>query len=342
MTRPFALVVAAAAAAPVASQPADADHPKLVLRMSRAFIESLTRQTFDESFPIDSRQKGVTISGTGRASGGYAVAFNKSQTEAAFELRVDAAVDTDVGATRRPVRVDLGGHAPLFATRRVTFDGTTYAAGPVGVSAGYHSTLDGISTVRRGPLSPVIRLAARPVVVRSLPKADRSAAEVVRAKAREKVVEETDGVVDVLNGIHEVRVELTKKLRERKLGPDRDPPALATTDDAILVGYGFPEGSPPTLPATTDGPPAPVEIWAFHKLTAEEALVLKLLEPQLKKEWNDKVKPRFVAQLARHSPELAERVASATHDVRHDLPGADGWHRIRFFQRLPDATPPAP
>lgn len=342
MTRLFALVAAAAVAGPAAAQPPDPEQTKVVLRMSRAFIESLTRQTFDEPFPIHSTQKRVVITGTGRATGGYTVAFHKSETEAAFELRADAVIDTDVGATRRPVRVQLDGYAPLFATRRVTFDGNKYSIGPVGVQATYTSTLEGIGTVRNGPLSPLIRRVARPVVMRALPKADRSAAEVVCDKAREKVIQETEGIVDVLNGIHEVRVELTKKLRERMTEPDRDRPALATTDDAILVGYGFPERSPPTVPAPTDGPHSPVEIWVYRKLSPTEEQALKRLEPQLKEEWKNTVKPRIVAQLAKHSPALAERVRTATHDVKHDPAGATGWHRLRFFQQPPVVAPPTP
>lgn len=342
MIRLFALVAVVAAADPAAAQPPDPPAPKVVGRVSRAFIESLTRRTFDEAAPVATTQQGATITGTTHVSGGYSVWFHKSQTEAAFELRVDGTVDTDVGVRRRPVCLQLDGHADLFATRRVVFDGNTYAGGPVGVQACYHSTLEGLDTLRRGPLSPVVRRVGRTVALRALPEADRAAGAEVRTRTRDKVLEETAGVIDVLNAVHEARKEVTTKLHARKLGPPPDArPALATTDDALLLGVGFPAGSPPELPAAAGAPSAPAEIWVYRPLAPAERLALESIRPDAKKAWEDKVKPRLVEQLKQRSPELARRLEDATHEVTIDVPGAPGWHRIRFFKEFHDA-PPAP
>jgi hypothetical protein len=345
-TRLMTLLAAVAAAGPAVAEqpePPDPNRPKVVLRMSRAFVESLTRQTFDEVTPVATTQKGATITGTTRVSGGYSVAFLKSQTEAAFELHVNGVVDADLGVARRPVCVQLDGHAALTATRRVSFDGVTYAGGPVAVQACYQSTLEGVGTLRRGLLSPVIRRVARPIALRALPEADRAASGEVRTRTRDKVLEETDPVVEILNAVHVVRKEVTDKLRDRGLGlPAEDRPALATTDDALLSGFGFPAGSPPTLPAAAGGPSAPVEIWVYHPLTAAQRLALERARPEVKTAWEEKVKPRLAAQLARHSPELARRLEDATHEVDIDVAGAPGWHRIRFFKELHSAAPAAP
>ena len=342
MTRLTALVAAVAVAGTAQAQPPDATTPKVVLVVSRAFVESLTRQTFDEVAPIATTQKGATIAGTAHVAGGFTVWFHKSQTEAAFDIRADGTVDTDIGVTRRPVCVQLDGHAGLCATRRIAFDGDAYAGGPVAVQAGYASTLEGIDTLRRGPLAPVIRRVGQRVVLRTLPKADREAGGAVRSRTADKMTEETERVVEILNAVHKVRVEVTTKLRDRGLGaPDERRPALATTDDALLAGFGFPKGSPPTLPVA-GGPTASAEIWVYRPLSAAERLALERIRPEAKDAWDTKVKPKVVAQLKRHSPALAERVENATHDVTIDVTGAPGWHRIRFFKELNEAAPPTP
>jgi len=341
-TRLAALLVAAAASGPAVAQPPDPNSPKVVLRMSRAFIENLTSRTFDDVAPVATTQKGATIVGTTRVSGGFTVAFHKSPTEAAFDIRADGTVDTDLGVTRRPVCVALDGHAGFCAARRITFDGETYAGGPVAVQADYASTLDGIGTLRRGPLAPLIRRVARPVVLRALPDADRAAGAEVRARARDKMSEKTDRAVAILNAVHAVNAEVIQKLRDRELVPERGRPALATTDDALLGGLGFPEGSPPALPAAAVGPSGPVEIWVYRPLSPAQRLVLERIHTEAKRKWEKDVKPRFVAEVERHSPELARRAEAATHEVTFDFPGAPGWHCIRFFRELRDAEPNTP
>ena len=99
-------------------------------------------------------------------------------------------------------------------------------------------------------------------------------------------------------------------------------------DFAIILFWA--NGGPSHLDTFDLKPHAPVEIWVYHPLTVAETVAIKLLEPELEKAWNEKAKPRLVAQLERHSPALARRVADATHEVRHDIPGAPGWHRVRF------------
>ncbi|HYH67492.1 MAG TPA: hypothetical protein VD866_22535 [Urbifossiella sp.] len=341
-TRLMTLLVAVAAAGPAAAQAPDPTRPKVVVRVSRAFVENLTSRTFDDVSPVATTQKGATIVGTSRLSGGFTVAFHKSPTEAAFDIRADGTVDTDLGVTRRPVCVALDGHAGFCAARRITFDGDTYAGGPVGVEANYASTLEGIGTLRRGPFAPVIRRVARPVVLGSLPEADRAAAAEVRARARDKMTEKTDRVVAILNAVHDVNAEVIQKLRDRDLVPDKGRPVLATTDDALLGGLGFPEGSPLALPAAAGGPSGPVEIWVYRPLSPAQRVLLDRILAEAKEKWGKDVKPRFVAEVARHSPDLARRAENATHEVTIDVPGAPGWHRIRFFRDLHDAAPPAP
>lgn len=338
----LALTFAAAGPAPAESPP-DPNRPKVVLRVSRAFVESLTRRGFEQVEPVAATEKGAAVAGTARVAGGYSVAFHKSQTEAAFDLRVGGRLDTQLGVTRRPVGVHLRGHSPLAATRRVTFDGRVYAGGPVSVEACYESALGGIETLRRGPLAPVVRRIARPVVLRALPEADRAAGDKIRTQVRDAVTRETDQVVAVLNAVHEARGDVTELLRGRGLRVGEGRLALAATDDDLLAGVGFPAGTPPALPDAAGAATAPVEIWVYHQLTAEQERTLALVRPDVRRAWDERVKPHLVERLARHSPALARRLDEATHEVTPNaLPGAAGWHRIRFFKELHGADAPTP
>ncbi|HEX4610660.1 MAG TPA: hypothetical protein VH092_20890 [Urbifossiella sp.] len=338
--RLIALAIALVAAEPAAAEPPpDPARPKVVLRISRTFVESLTRRGFEQDEPIATTQMGATIAGSARVAGGYSVVFNKSQTETAFDLRVDGRIDTQLGMTRRPVCVALSGHASLLATRRVAFDGRTYAGGPVGVEDCYQSTLDGIGTLRRGPLAPVVRRIARPVVLRALPDADRAAGDEIRTQVRDAVTRETDQVVAVLNAVHAVREDVTELLKSRGLRVGDGRLALATTDDALLAGLGFPAGAPASVPDAAGGLTAPVEIWVYHPLTAGQELAFKLIHPDVQRAWDERVKPRLVERLARQSPALARRLEEAAHEVTINV--LPGWHRIRFFKELHGAAPSA-
>jgi hypothetical protein len=117
---------------------------------------------------------------------------------------------------------------------------------------------------------------------------------------------------------------------------------VATDDDALLGGLGFPAGSSPAVPAAGGAPSAPVEIWVYRPLSPAQRLALASIRPEAKDAWDTAVKPKLVAQLERHSPALAQRVEGATHEVTIDVPGAPGWHRIRFFNEFHESAPPAP
>lgn len=322
----FASAIVTAAEPPTDPAPADT---KIVLKLSRAFLDKLTRQRIERDEPIRTASMGATVTGTAHVSGDFTVVPQTSDSKIAFDLRVDGTITTRVGVARRPVNVSLHGSSPLRTSRRYVFDGTAFVGQPVCVSLCYHSGLDGVSTTRRGPLAPLVRRVARNAVVRQLPAADESAERSLRASVAAAAYRETDRVAGVLNAVVGLQTDTAELLGSMGVRVDRRRLALATTDDAVLAGIGYAPGETLRLPARR-GPQAPVEIWVYHPLTPSQELLAALILPKVDRMWTETIQPRIRDRLAAHSPDLAKFFDAARHEVLlKPLPDRPDWHLVR-------------
>jgi hypothetical protein len=277
MLRPLliALLLLGIGAAPAVAQDSET---KIVLRISRAFLRTFLRVRFETDQPISDNSGGVSVAGNAHVLGGFDVRLHQSDNESDFDLILDGTIATQITATRRPVIVCAHGDGPFDAKRRIQFDQKTFAAGPICMTVSHHFRLDGIDTVRRGPLSPLIRGIAKPIARRGLLDGDGQAGVQIRAQITAQVEDETDKLVRILNHIDPAFAKV-KKVVGKKLGKDLSNLQVyrTATESELLISVGTKASALPTLPSLGTTDHAPLELWISSKILAKERSELKSL-----------------------------------------------------------------
>jgi hypothetical protein len=303
-----AFLVSAAVEAP----PTPPEETRVVLRISRDFLQELIGQEFDRDEPIDTTSSGTQVNGSAHVSGTVNVKLKPTETESDFNLLVDGQATTQMVATRRPVCVSLHGAAEFHACRQIVLDrdALSFTAGPVEITACYHSELDRIDSFRGGLTGALVRRLAKPIVVRSLPEGDRTARDQIRDEVAKNLQEETDKPLPALNQV----AQLVR--HGEQLLKDTDSPLTeleyyrAATSEALLLSVGHKGRRIPALSASEELK-APVELWIRADLVLEEkdAINFLLKGEKLRKavesHWKA-IKPLVERDLPRRAAKLAD------------------------------------
>src|SRR5438105_1979884 len=113
--------------APVSAQPSKPlPETKIVLRISREFLQELTGSEFQHDEAIARSIAGAEVQGQARVDCTFEVKLRPSETESAFDLTAHGTLATQLTATRRLVQVNLHGLAPFDARRRIDFNGNAF------------------------------------------------------------------------------------------------------------------------------------------------------------------------------------------------------------------------
>jgi hypothetical protein len=291
--------------------PSAPEETRVVLRISREFLQELIGQEFDRDEPIHTTSSGASVEGSAHVGGTINVKLEPQEAESVFDLLVDGKVAAQMVATRRPVCVSLHGDADFHACRRVALDRDTlsFSAGPVGVTACYHSELDRIDSFHAGLTGALIRRVARPVVVRSLPDGDRSARDELQQEVAKSLQEESDKPLPALN-----RVAQLARHGEQLLHDVDSPLAQleyyrAATADALLLSVGAKQQRIPALSISEDLK-APVELWIRADLVLEQKETINFLlrgdklREAVEAHWKA-IKPLVERDLPRRAPKVA-------------------------------------
>jgi hypothetical protein len=285
----------------------DVKETKVVLRVSRSFLRTLLGVRVHKLQPIDDSVAGATIVGNANVAGKLDVRLHKSDTHSDFDLTFAGAIDTEMAATRRPVQIFAHGAAPFQAQRRIVLKDRTFSAEPLCMSVSHRFELDDIDTIRRGPLSPLVRGLARPIVRRSLADGDRQAEQQIRQEIGVRLEVETDKLVEVLNHI-DPAYRKVMELVHTHLGVEHVNLQLyrAASDEHIILSVGRQGMKLPMLPDLGKNSGAPLELWVSTDIKANDPRVDKLLEHWRNIEEWKALKAAVRAQLLRRHPKLAD------------------------------------
>jgi hypothetical protein len=302
----FLLLTASASA-----QEAKLPETKVVLRMTREFLNELTGKQYQSEDEIKTRISGADVAAQGTIECTFDVKLHPSQTECAFDLVVKGTFITQITATRRPVLANLHGAAPFHGTRRIVFDGAGFTGQEIDLQATHHSDLDQVSSSRRGLIGAITRSAARKSINRSLPASDRQISEQVRTHLTKTLKDESDQRMTALNQTVKMIVkEAEELLREEKLvAANSLHRYFAATEHHLCMSIGPARHRIPALPALEPAKRAAIELWI-----AKGDDVGSVLDS-----W-ELVKPAVFQRVARRWPALAKMLE----EVR--VESVEGWY----------------
>ena len=332
----FLIIIAAAVAASLSLDAQEPAKPlpetRIVLRVSRKFIQCLVGREFERDEPFNSNVGGVAVVGKAHVTGKLQVVLLESETESNFDVLASGTVLTQMTATTRPVKVMTHGTAPFNARRRIVNKADTFTAEAVTVEVRHHSTLDEICSSRRGLFGAATRKLAAPKVRRSLPDGDRKADDEIRQRLTQTLETESDKLAGALSEIPPM-VEQAHALiiRELKLSPDGVKAYRAATKEHLLLSVGEPNQRLPALPTLAKDKAASIELWIGKSKDAlkEERRKFVLENWRL-------IAPILLGQIQRRSPELTKDLGDPLARLIEEvnLIEVGDWHVITLAPKI--------
>ncbi len=296
---------------------------KVVLRISRKFINELTGTEFKRDEPIAKSSFGSTIRGCAYASGTFDVKLEKSPSAIDFDFLVKGEVLTQVVATKRRVQVHGHGVAGFNGRRRVVFDGNAFTGQSLEMNATYRSSIDQVQSFRGGLIGSLARGIAMPAARRNLPEYDQVAENELRTRLMNAIEEETDQIIVTMNKVGPLLKKGEEILREQKLlSVSSVQNYLATTEEHIYLSVGPPEHRIPTLPKLEVPKRGPIELWIAIEKASEDYLRDLVL-----KHWNT-AKPFVLQRIGKDSPELAKIAEQIQVET------VEGWYIVTIAPKL--------
>jgi len=319
---------------PLEAQPPGKELPetRIVLRVSRKFIQRLTGSRFQRDVPIDSNVDGMRVTGKATVTGKFKVTLVESDTDTDFDVVATGEVATQLTATRRPIMVQAHGTAPFTARRHFDHTADKFTASKPEIDVRNQFILDAICPFRRGLIGAATRRIAGPIVRRGLADGDREAEAQIRAELGDSLERELDKLALALNRVPPlVRQTHEVVIAELKLPKEGVKPYRAATKDHLLFSIGKPDRRMPTLPVLSTEICAPVELWIGESKDAGKEERRKFLLEN----WR-LIVPVLMTQLEVRSPELTKEIdeplAKLLEEVRiHVTPG---WHVVLFAPKL--------
>lgn len=243
---------------------------KVVLRISKAFIEEHSPPPVEHVAPVDRCLFGSHVTGTAFTRGQASLVMHADESRAVFVLHFKGTTTTRTVARKRPVAAYTTGVAPFDVHREIRFDGTQFSEGPESIEASYASTLDALSAPP-GLRGRIVRAVARPQLEELRPKADAIGLADTKATVLESFGKETDRLVDELND----RVPWKQTLKLLGPRPAGTVAHFASTKDWILASPGPKDATIPDLPEESAKMKAPIELWIHG--TPDAATAVKLV-----------------------------------------------------------------
>jgi len=249
---------------------ADPVETKVVLRISKEFIEKHSPPPVEHVAPVDRCLFGSHVTGTAFTRGQASLAMHADESRAVFVLHFTGTTTTRTVAKKRPVAASNTGVAPFDVHREIRFDGMQFSEGPESIEASYSSRLDSLCGPP-GLRGRIVRAIARPQLEELRPRADAIGLADTKATVLESFGKETDRLVDDLND----RVPWKQTLN--LLGPRRPDsvPHFASTKEWILASPGPKDAKIPELPEESAKMKAPIELWIHG--TPDAATVVKIV-----------------------------------------------------------------
>src|SRR5207244_1862909 len=128
---------------PASAQPSKPlPETKIVLRVSREFLQELTGNEYQSEQAIAKSIAGADVRGQSRVQCTFEVKLRPSETECAFDLVAHGTFATQMTATRRVVQANLHGIAPFDARRRIDFDGNAFTGHGIDMQARHQTRND--------------------------------------------------------------------------------------------------------------------------------------------------------------------------------------------------------
>ena len=246
---------------------------RIVLRMSRKFIQGLLGERFQRNEPVRTNVDGIDVTGTAHASGTLRVRLHESDTEGNFDVLVRGEVLSELTATSPPVVVLTHGTAPFSVRQPIRHQGNQFVEQELTMDVRNHFTLDDIGSFRGGLTGALTRRIARPFVRRGLANGNSQADEKIRTEMTPVLKAELGKLVTVLNSIPPlVEKAYDMVILENKTPPDGVRFYRAATKDHLLISIGKPNQRIPTLPNLDKDQQAPLELWiaVSRRVPAEE------------------------------------------------------------------------
>jgi hypothetical protein len=286
---------------PPEKKPETTPETKVVLRISKEFIEQHSPPPVEHVARVDRCLFGSHVTGTAFTRGQASLAMHADDTRAVFVLHFTGTTTTRTVATKRPVAAYNTGVAPFDVHREIRFDGMQFSEGPESIEASYASRLDSLCGPP-GLRGRIVRAIAQPQLEELRPRADAIGLADTKATVLESFGKETDRLVDELND----RVPWKQTLN--LLGPRRPDsvPHFASTKEWILASPGPKDAKIPELPEESARMKAPIELWIHGTPDAVTAVKIVTL-------WN--VVNRGLGRFRDQQPEAAPKITDIKPDV---------------------------
>ena len=274
---------------------------KVVLRISKEFIEKHSPPPVEHMAPVDRCLFGSHVTGTAFTRGQASLVMHADDRRAVFVLHFSGTTTTQTVARKRPVAAYNTGVAPFDVHREIRFDGMQFDEGPESIEASYTSRLDSLCGPP-GLRGRIVRAIARPQLEELRPWADAIGLDDTKATVLESFGKETDRLVDELND----RVPWKQTLN--LLGPRRPDsvPHFASTKEWILASPGPKDAKIPELPEESAKMKAPIELWIHGMPDAATAVKIVAL-------WN--VVNGGLSRFRDKQPDSAPKVTDIKPDV---------------------------
>ena len=249
-----------------------AKQTRVVLRISKQFIQEHAPPAVEEGSRVDRCLFGARVTGTAITRGRPTLTMDTDHERPVFTLHFKGTTSTRTVATKPPVKAYNTGAGQFDVHREIRFDGTQFSEGAESIEASYSSRLEGLATPP-GLRGRLVRRFALPEIARTRPQADAIALSDMKVTLLTAFGQHTDKLVDELNA------NVPWKQSLALLGPQQSGwvSHFASTEDWIVTSPGPADAKVPELPEEAAEAKAPLELWVHGKPSEMSATKLVTL-----------------------------------------------------------------
>ena len=153
-----------------------------VLRLTRNYFDSLTRDTVEESFRVNRCENGVPVTGQVHAVGVTHVKLDAAGPRAEIIVTVPGTADASFQAHVGPATVYASSETKFHSEKRFQFDGIRFTPVPATATASSCTRVNEIRPRRKGPIGKIVKKVGRCIADRDLNKINQAVNEFGEAK----------------------------------------------------------------------------------------------------------------------------------------------------------------
>ena len=245
----------------------------ILIRISQAVVEDLTRDEVTLSLPIRRSIDGIPVRGEAEGTGRTAIQLVTTNGLAEFTVEVRGTATANFHADAGLVSSAASTSATFVSRKRIRFDGTRFEQYPAETTSHNLTSIDRICSKHGGCLGRLVRHVAWGVVRKEKRKVNRTVQEVTEEMITSAFDREAEALIDKLDQTVELEETVVKYFPINESWIYH----LATRDDYLLAGAGPRNAVFPQLPAgSEDQLSAPIEIW-LRTTPLQAALIETLL-----------------------------------------------------------------